>query len=136
MAGDEELGGIARALRLYHVLNDPHDPLRAFDELLTELLIALPIVVLAEVTITVRVGDAPDDEVAESDDQERVEDEVVHDGGVGYICLVEPFELGADEVQQWEDGTVEEDGAEDHKPDKKKIIVSNVSELDDVSEPP
>ena len=113
MARDQELGGVARDLRLHHVLNDPHDSLSAFDKLLTEFLIALPIVVLAEVTITVRVGDAPNDEVADADDQERVEYEVVHDGGVGYICPVKPFELRADKVQQWEDGTVEEDGAED-----------------------
>lgn len=65
--------------------------------------------VLAEVGVAVRVADRADDAVAGDHEQESVEHEVVHDGGVRDLRLIEPFELRPNKVEDRKDGAVESD---------------------------
>ena len=83
--------------------------------------------VLAEVGVAVRVGDRADDAVASDHEQESVENEVVHDGGVRDLRLIEPFELRPNKIEDRKDGAVENDDQKDEKPKQIQFIVNSTA---------
>ena len=70
---------------------------------------------LAEVAKTVWVCNTANDAVAKTDQEHRIEDYIVHDGCIADLRLREPLQLGPNEVQEGEDGAVEEDRRDDEK---------------------
>ena len=62
--------------------------------------------ILAEVIVTVRVGDGADDAVAKAHKQESVKNDIVHDSGVGDIHLTKPFEFRTNKVEDGKDRTI------------------------------
>ena len=87
-------------------MNDAAYAFNTFNEFLSEPLACLPLMILAEVIVTVRVGDGADDAVAKAHKQESVKNDIVHDSGVGDIHLIEPFEFRTNKVEDRKDRTI------------------------------
>jgi len=114
-------------LLIYHVLNHTANTLRAFDELAAKALVGLPFVGLAENVGAGGVGDGAHDAIANSNQHQTVEDQVVHYSCIRYLSLTEPFELRANVVQSRKYCTVQCQAKEYDKPIKvcHKIYLTN-----------
>ena len=63
----------------------------------------------AELFKAVRIANAADYEVTDNYNHQSVEDQVVHDGEVGDLGLIQADQLGPKDVKGWENRTVDQD---------------------------
>ena len=110
-------------LRFYHILDDIQDLFSALYELSAKSLIRLLHASFVEKAVAVGVGNAANETIAYEDQDQSVEQQVVHYGCIRYLSLVEPIHLGSDEVQHWEDGAVNQNSYRDYEPMKDQFIL-------------